>query len=128
VAGSNGCSAAVRLAIDHPRLVTRLVLCWPATADDSDVEDRMRALMQAQDVPGEVIDVLLAGETLRGATDKEFAALPMPVAIVPALARNPVHQRRTVDALAALIPGAIVRRAAMNCARFLRSGYSWASP
>ena len=31
VAGSNGCSAAVRLAIDHPDVVASLVLCWPAT-------------------------------------------------------------------------------------------------
>jgi pimeloyl-ACP methyl ester carboxylesterase len=29
VAGSNGCSAALRLALDHAALVAGLVLCWP---------------------------------------------------------------------------------------------------
>jgi pimeloyl-ACP methyl ester carboxylesterase len=29
VAGSNGCSAALRLALDHGTLVAGLVLCWP---------------------------------------------------------------------------------------------------
>ncbi len=31
VAGSNGCSAAFRLVLDHPQLVRTLVLCWPAS-------------------------------------------------------------------------------------------------
>ncbi|HYI13788.1 MAG TPA: alpha/beta hydrolase [Thermomicrobiales bacterium] len=30
VAGSNGCSAATRLALRHPERVATLVLCWPA--------------------------------------------------------------------------------------------------
>lgn len=30
VAGSNGCSAAARLALRHPERVTTLALCWPA--------------------------------------------------------------------------------------------------
>jgi len=34
VAGSNGCSAAVRLALAAPRLVRSLVLCWPTTPDN----------------------------------------------------------------------------------------------
>jgi len=32
LAGSNGCSAAIRLALTHPDRVERLLLAWPATA------------------------------------------------------------------------------------------------
>ncbi len=38
VAGSNGCSAAVRLALARPDLVPRLLLAWPATAGDPEVD------------------------------------------------------------------------------------------
>src|SRR5215207_6095672 len=38
VAGSNGCSVAARLAVDHPHRVLRLVLAWPATAGDPRVD------------------------------------------------------------------------------------------
>src|ERR1700681_2429090 len=34
LAGSNGCSAAARLALDFPDAVKRLLLAWPATAGD----------------------------------------------------------------------------------------------
>ena len=33
VAGSNGCSAAIRLALTRPDRVRSLLLCWPATPD-----------------------------------------------------------------------------------------------
>src|SRR4051794_34114160 len=42
VAGSNGCSAAVRLALTHPERVDRLLLAWPATAGDPDVDAHTR--------------------------------------------------------------------------------------
>jgi pimeloyl-ACP methyl ester carboxylesterase len=35
VAGSNGCSAATRLALRHPERVATLVLCWPAAPTTS---------------------------------------------------------------------------------------------
>ncbi len=38
VAGSNGVSVAVRLALRHRRLVDRLVLLWPATCGDPAVD------------------------------------------------------------------------------------------
>ena len=97
VAGSNGCSVGARLAIDHPDLVSRLVLCWPATAGDPEVD-----LLQAEAGP------LLEGETLRGATDRELATLAVPVAIIPAEPANPFHQARTVAALCGLLPLAVV--------------------
>jgi pimeloyl-ACP methyl ester carboxylesterase len=93
VGGSNGCSAAVRLAVDHPGLVTRLVLAWPATAGDPDL-DRHAALLL-----GDRADALLAGETLRGVADAELAALEVPVAVVPSEPPNRYHQARTVEAL-----------------------------
>lgn len=34
VAGSNGCSAALRLALDQPELVAGLVLAWPPLRED----------------------------------------------------------------------------------------------
>jgi pimeloyl-ACP methyl ester carboxylesterase len=82
VAGSNGCSAAVRLALDRPRVAGRLVLCWPATTDD--------------------------GTTMRGVRDDELSALTVPVTVVPAEPENAAHTRATVDRLAALVPRARV--------------------
>ncbi|WP_409186051.1 alpha/beta fold hydrolase [Amycolatopsis sp. VS8301801F10] len=90
VAGSNGCSAAVRLALDFPRRVDRLLLAWPATAG-AGVAGVPRALLQ--------------GETLRGVADAELAALAVTVGVLPSVPDNPVHQRRTVDALLRLVPG-----------------------
>jgi hypothetical protein len=46
-----------------------------------------------------VIDALLGGETLRGVADDQLSALGMPVAVVPAVPEDRMHQRRTVDAL-----------------------------
>jgi pimeloyl-ACP methyl ester carboxylesterase len=98
VAGSNGCSVAARLAVDHPDRVARLVLAWPATAGDPQVD----AWARQQGAP----EAMLAGETLRGLTDTELAGLSLPVAVLPA-SGSPFHQRRTVDALLRLIPGAV---------------------
>jgi thiamine-phosphate pyrophosphorylase len=80
VAGSNGCSAAVRLALDHTAAVGRLVLCWPSTSDD--------------------------GSTMRGVRDDELRALAVPVTIVPAEPENAAHTRASVDRLVASVPRA----------------------
>jgi pimeloyl-ACP methyl ester carboxylesterase len=66
LAGSNGCSAAVRLALSCPGAVSGLVLAWPATAGDPAVDARDRAQLAAQGAPDEVIEALLSGRTLRG--------------------------------------------------------------
>jgi pimeloyl-ACP methyl ester carboxylesterase len=108
VAGSNGCSAAVRLAVDHPDAVARLVLCWPATCGDPAVDAPARRALQARGVPPAAIEALLAGETLRGVADRELAALGIPVTILPSLPTNIFHQRRTAAALCALIPRAVL--------------------
>ena len=107
VAGSNGCSAAVRLALALPERVSRLVLAWPATAGDPTVDARARADLAAAGASAEMVRDLLAGETLRGVADRELAALAMPVGVVPSVPDNPEHQRRTVDALLRTVPGAV---------------------
>jgi pimeloyl-ACP methyl ester carboxylesterase len=106
VAGSNGCSAAVRLALSCPGAVSGLVLAWPATAGDPVVDARDRAQLAAQGAPDEVIEALLSGRPLRGVTDEELGKLGMPAGVLPSAAANPFHQRMTVDALLGLLPGA----------------------
>jgi pimeloyl-ACP methyl ester carboxylesterase len=103
VAGSNGCSTAVRLALDHRDLVAGLVLCWPATANDELVDRRVREAIEAE-AGAEVADSLLRGHTLRGATDDELRRLDLPVTVVPSQPENPVHQHTTVEALGRLFP------------------------
>ena len=40
---------------------------------------------------------------VHGVTDPELATLAMPAAVLPSVPDNPVHQRRTADALLRLI-------------------------
>jgi pimeloyl-ACP methyl ester carboxylesterase len=94
VGGSNGVTVAVRLALALRPRVTRLALCWPASAGDPDLD----ALVPPRLAP------LLAGEALRGVTDAELGTLTMPVAVLPSVPPNPAHQRSTVDALLGLLP------------------------
>lgn len=110
VAGSNGCSAAVRCAIDRPHLVSQLVICWPATAGDETVDAAQRATIGA--VAGAAVaDQLLAGDTLRGVSDEELSCLEVPCFVVPSEPPNPFHQRRTVDRLLELLPAATITTA-----------------
>jgi pimeloyl-ACP methyl ester carboxylesterase len=106
LAGSNGCSAAVRLALARPDRIERLVLAWPATAGDEEMDAPMRSALAALGATPQVADALLGGQTLRGARDDELAALAAPVGVLAAVPDNPVHQRRTVDALLRVVPGA----------------------
>jgi pimeloyl-ACP methyl ester carboxylesterase len=98
VGGSNGCSVAARVAVEHPDRVGRLVLAWPASAGNTEVD----TLYLAAGVPPE----LLAGETLRGLSDVELAELRLPVAVLPGPADR-YHERSTVDTLLALLAGAV---------------------
>jgi len=107
VGGSNGCSAVLRLALDDG-VGSRLVLCWPATGGDPLADDVARMGMRAASVPDHVIDVLLAGGTIRGVTDEELARLPVAVSIIPSEPENPLHTSATVARLAALLPQAHV--------------------
>jgi pimeloyl-ACP methyl ester carboxylesterase len=99
LAGSNGCSVAARLAVALPGLIDRLLLAWPATAGDEQVDARLRGDLARRGAAPEVIDVLLAGQTLRGVADADLAALDLPVGVLPSVPEDPFHQRHTVDAL-----------------------------
>jgi pimeloyl-ACP methyl ester carboxylesterase len=104
VAGSNGGSAAARLAVDFPGTVTRLLLAWPASAGDPAVDNWERGHLAGLGATPEVIDALLAGQTLRGLTDRELASLPMPVGVLRSVPANPFHQQNTADSLLRLLP------------------------
>lgn len=104
VAGSNGCSAAVRLGLAFPRRVEKLLLAWPATAGDQVVDARTRAGLAALGASDHDIRALLDGQTLRGVTDDELTTFPMRTGVLPSIPENPAHQRHTVDSLLRLLP------------------------
>jgi len=104
VGGSNGCSVAVRLALQHPELVQRLILAWPATAGDPQVDARTRERLCASGADATMIDTLLAGETLRGTSDAELRRLAIDVGVLPSAPHDAFHQRVTVDRLLRLLP------------------------
>ncbi|NJP98912.1 alpha/beta hydrolase, partial [Nonomuraea sp. FMUSA5-5] len=107
IAGSNGCSAAVRLTLASPERIERLLLAWPATASDLDIDIRTRRGLSDLGASPQVIDTLLAGQTLRGTTDDDLAAITQPVGVLPCVPENRYHQRRTVDALLRAMPHAL---------------------
>lgn len=107
LAGSNGCSAAVRFALAEPGRVDALILAWPPVAGDPEVDQWQRQTFVDGGATDAVIDELLAGETLRGATDADLAAISVRTAIVPSSVDGRIHPWRTADALCRLIPGAV---------------------
>jgi pimeloyl-ACP methyl ester carboxylesterase len=106
VAGSNGCSVAARLALAMPERVHGLLLAWPATAGDRDVDVQTRLAMSDLGASSQVIDVLLGGGSLRGVTDAELSTISPRVGVLPSLPENRARQRKTVDALLRVIPHA----------------------
>lgn len=107
VAGSFGCSVAVRLALDFPGLVGCLVLAWPAAVGDQFVAIRVRADLTRLGARPSVLEALLGPSAVPGATDAELATLTIPVGVLPSVPPNPVHSRGTVDALLRLLPSAV---------------------
>jgi pimeloyl-ACP methyl ester carboxylesterase len=106
VAGSNGCSVAVRLALEHPRSVSRLLLAWPAGQTAPGVRARIRSMLASLGAPPATVEALTGGETLPCATDQELATLSMPAAVIPS-PPNPYHHRDTDDSLLRLLPHAM---------------------
>src|SRR5215469_9188318 len=106
VGGSFGCSVAVRIALDFPDLVARMVLAWPAALSDQFTAIRFRAGLARLGASARVLDALLGTGTLPSATDAELAALSVPVGVIPAVPPNPFHSRGTADALLRLLPSA----------------------
>ncbi|NED98220.1 alpha/beta hydrolase [Phytoactinopolyspora alkaliphila] len=107
LAGSNGTSAAVRLALANPERFDRLILAWPATAGHPEVDARTRRSLIEQGAAAEIADALLAGETLRGVEDAELATLTRPVGLLPAVPEDPFHQHHTVDSLEEALPNTV---------------------
>lgn len=107
VAGSNGCSAAMRLILDRPGLVARTMLCWPATAGDPVVDELARVII-ADTHDDQVAADLLSGFPIRGATGDELAQVKHEIVIYPSLPENKIHQRATVFELLDVIPDAIL--------------------
>ncbi len=105
VGGSFGCSVAVRLALDSPGRVSRMVLAWPASLSDQFAALRMRASLARLGAPARVLDALLGSETLPSATDAELGTIAAPVGVIPAVPPDPFHPRG-VDALFRLLPSA----------------------
>ncbi|MET0388627.1 MAG: hypothetical protein ABW321_21830 [Polyangiales bacterium] len=95
VSGSNGCSVAVRYALLRPERVKRLVLAWPATAGDPEVDADIRGRLQQLGAESTTIDRLLAGGTLRGVSDAELRGLSIDVAVLPAAPEDRFHQHKT---------------------------------
>jgi pimeloyl-ACP methyl ester carboxylesterase len=108
VAGSNGCSAGLLLALARPDLVDRLLLAWPATAGDTRVDAEAGARLRGLGATAVVVEAVLAGQTVRGVADADIRAVAVPVGLLPSEPHNPFHQRRTVEALRLLLPGAEV--------------------
>ena len=107
VAGSNGCSAALRLLIDRPQLIARTMLCWPATAGDP-VIDSLARIIITDAVDADAADALLAGEPVRGVTTDELSSIDSEVVLYPSLIENQAHRRSTQTELLTTIPGIIL--------------------
>jgi pimeloyl-ACP methyl ester carboxylesterase len=106
VGGSFGCSVAVRLALDSPDLVARIVLAWPAALSDQFTTIRFRAGLARLGAPARVLNTLLGTGTLPSATDAELGALSVPAGVIPAVPPDPSHSRGTVDALLRVLTSA----------------------
>jgi pimeloyl-ACP methyl ester carboxylesterase len=110
VGASNGCTTAALLADRFPGLVDRLLLAWPATGSDAELNARTKMGLIDRGCPPDIAEGLLAGGVLRGVTDSVLSGLGrrepgIRVAVLPSVPENPSHQRRTVDALLRSIRG-----------------------
>lgn len=107
VAGSNGCSAALRLMLDRPELIARTMLCWPATAGHP-VIDGLAQTIIADVHDAAVAADLLAGSPLRGITVGELGSISGEVVIYPSMPESQAHRRSTVTELLSSIPGVML--------------------
>lgn len=72
IAGSNGCSVAVRLALARPDLVRTLVLCWPATPFRRQAAGAFIELAQRVETEGPGVIGTVAGPWEQAANDPRF--------------------------------------------------------
>ncbi len=107
VAGSNGCSVALRFLLDHPGRAARTMLCWPATAGDPVIDELARIII-TDTHDATVAAALLAGAPVRGVSAEELATLDHEFVVYPSLPENKIHQRTTVIALVDALQNAII--------------------
>lgn len=107
VAAADGCSAALRLAVDRPGLIARIVAAWPTIAGDAVRDELLRACAVEQG-RADVVDDLTAGGTLRGLGDDELRSLTRPLVVWPTFPENQFHPASTITRLADLLPQPIV--------------------
>lgn len=108
VAGSNGCSVAVRLALDCDVTVASVTLSWPATAGVREIDTRLEQQMRDRGVPQTVVSNMLSGDTLRGVSDSELGRLEVPMMLLPCEPPDTAHQRVTLDRLHAVAGSAVI--------------------
>ena len=107
VAGSHGCSAAMRLMLNRPDLVARTMLCWPATAGNPVIDGLAHTIIS--DVHDEAsAQKLLEGHPLRGISADELASITGEVVVYPSMPESQAHQRSTVTELLTTIPGVMM--------------------
>jgi pimeloyl-ACP methyl ester carboxylesterase len=117
LAGSNGCSAAILLALLYPALTRSLTLCWPATPDNAALAAQFARSADAVASAGPA--VYLAELRAHGVPRPEAArpGFPFGAALLhdeqlaqSFLTRSPAEAARSMRATAdALLPGDVLR-------------------
>lgn len=103
VAASYGGTVGICLAAQYPDRVSRLLLAWPATCGDTARDARFASYMAQRGAGPDTVTDILAGETLRGVTDAQLAALAgLPTAVVFAPSGSPAHRPHTAHAVVRL--------------------------
>jgi pimeloyl-ACP methyl ester carboxylesterase len=97
VGGSNGCSVAARLAAENPHRVERLILAWPPSNGEPDVDAATEGHLREQGATDTIVADLMEGETIRGVRNAQLAR--MNLSVLGSVPENRIHQRWTVDAL-----------------------------
>lgn len=104
IAASNGCTVAVKLALEHAHRVSALLLAMPATCGDAAVDADCAQRMTARGAPDDVVAAILTGQTLRGLTDAEISTLAnIPTAVMHSQPPSNTHQRHTSETLLQLL-------------------------
>jgi hypothetical protein len=97
----------LRLLIDEPERVARVLLCWPATPGDPVIDELARIIISDTHDTA-VADELLTGAPIRGVGRDELPSVCGECVVYPSMPENKVHQRATVIDLVESIPGAIL--------------------
>ncbi|MDP8908171.1 MAG: alpha/beta hydrolase, partial [Chloroflexota bacterium] len=117
VAGSNGCSVAIRLARRHSDLVTTLALCWPARLDNEALQrqfDRSAGVIEASGTDAYLTALREQGLPRLGHDRPGFpygVALLRDERLAASFLATPAHEAARIvrESAAALLPGELLR-------------------